>query len=86
VISTGDAGSKKLTVQILLDCGCATNVISLESAREAGVEIKEANNVSLVDAAGQSMKIAGQCVDKMDIPTLAKSAFLCFIVTPDLPH
>jgi hypothetical protein len=86
VLSTRDLGSKKLTLPILLDCGCSTNLLSVDAARKIGARIDEAKNVMLYNASGENIRISGQSIIKVDIPSLSKTAFLNFLVTPDLPR
>jgi hypothetical protein len=73
-------------VDLLLDVGCATNVLDLDSAIEAQLDIVPANNVSLVDAAGNNMAIAGQSLVNVEVPTRTRSSYIRFIISPDLPH
>jgi hypothetical protein len=82
VLSTRDQSSKKLSLPILLDCGCSTN----DAARKIGAGIDEAKIVMLYNASGENMRISGQSIIKVDIPSLTKTAFLNFLVTPDLPR
>jgi hypothetical protein len=86
VLSTRDLSGKKLTLPILLDCGCSTSLLSVDAARKIGARIDVAKKVMLYNASGENMKISGQSIIKVDIPSLSKTAFLNFLVTPDLPR
>jgi hypothetical protein len=69
LIHNGRSSSKKLKVDLLLDCGCATNVLNYDSALEAQLDIMKADNVTLLDAAGTPMAVAGQSLVKVELPT-----------------
>jgi hypothetical protein len=85
-IHNGKQYNKRINIDLLLDCGCATNVLDHDAAVEAQLDIFSAENVSLVDAAGAHMAVSGQALIKVEPQNRAKSAFIKFIISPDLPH
>jgi hypothetical protein len=87
IISSAKAlSARQLNVTLLLDCGCSTNVVTLDAVNEAGITIRAATNVSLVDAAGAAMRVSGKYLIKVEVPSLSKAAYISFLISPDLPH
>jgi hypothetical protein len=49
----------KMKQQLLLDCGCSTNFLGLQTAERMTAKMDDASNIKLYNASGEQMSVVG---------------------------